>query len=210
MPKRVSVQATKADADHGRKGLVSNVIDDAKNKPATGKNTKLGSQPEIFAKSIRRLARHLGRSDTAVRKWMKREDWPFPRTPPWDIKQVQAWAEINLRPDPGKAYQQKLASLRNGSGAYGEIGALTRAKIQVTLERAMWIRQRRLVEAGKLIDAEEAQRYRLRQIQAAKSLLVTLPRSVANALVGQDRNAIEQILNKRIEELLDEFADSTR
>lgn len=115
-----------------------------------------------------------------------------------------------MRPDPGKAYQQKLASLRNGSGAYGEIGALTRAKIQVTLERAMWIRQRRLVEAGKLIDAEEAQRYRLRQIQAAKSLLVTLPRSVANALVGQDRNAIEQILNKRIEELLDEFADSTR
>lgn len=167
-----------------------------------------GAQPQIFAKSIRHLARQLNKSDAAVRKWLAREDWPFPRKPPWDVRQVEAWAEINLKPNPAAAYQRKITDVRNGSGEYGEVGALTRAKIQVTLERAMWIRQRRLTEAKKLIDAGQVQRQWLEHIQAVKSQLMVLPRSIANELVGSKREEIEQILTQRIVELLNDFASS--
>lgn len=46
-------------------------------------------------KSLRKLADLVGRSDTAVRAWVKRDDWPFSRIAPWPDDQLDAirdWA----------------------------------------------------------------------------------------------------------------------
>lgn len=156
-----------------------------------------------LAKSIRKLAKMVGRSDTAIRKWLKRPDWPFADRPPWDAKKVKAWAEINLKPDPAGIYQRKVASAQAGTGEYAEIGALTRAKIQVTLERALYIRQRRLFEGKKLLDAGEVQRQWLAHIQSVKSQLTALPRSIALELLNRsNRDEIEQLLQSRLTEIL--------
>lgn len=191
------------EAIRGTKESRSLQKDAAEDKKEKQKNEKSGG----FAKSIRGLAKALGKSDTAVRKWMMREDWPFALNPPWDVGQVRAWAEINLHPDPAKVYRQKINYAKEGTGEYGEIGALTRAKIQVTLERAMYIRQERLFKAGKLIDAGEVRRQWLAHIQAVKGQMIALPRSVSGELVGISQDRIEEVLTNRITEMLNDLAE---
>ena len=53
------------------------------------------------ARSIRELARRVGRSLTAVRRWVKDDRWPFPRRGPWDVEAVRRWAKRTLMPEPG-------------------------------------------------------------------------------------------------------------
>ncbi len=53
--------------------------------------------------SVRQLAREVGRSRTAVTKWLKRRDFPASRTGPWSAAEVQAIREwmATLQPDRG-------------------------------------------------------------------------------------------------------------
>ncbi|HUX03136.1 MAG TPA: hypothetical protein VMY35_19415 [Phycisphaerae bacterium] len=159
-----------------------------------------------LARSIRALARQMARNESTVRKWKDRDDWPFSRTGPWDVQRVRAWAEIHLKPDPAAAYRKKARAAAAGTGEFAEMGALTKARVQATLERALWIRQRRLAEGGKLHDVGECERRRLRQIYEVKGALLALPRSVANALVGLDRAGIERMLDRQMTEILEGFA----
>jgi len=158
------------------------------------------------AKSIRALGRLVGRAESTVRKWLARDDWPFGRTPPWNVESVKAWSEIHLKGDPAAAYRKKVKAAQAGTGEFAAMGPLTKARMQAAIERALYIRQKRLMEAGKLIDAVEAQRARLRQIHAVKGVLIALPRSMANSLAGLDREAIEMLLQKRMNEIFEEFA----
>ncbi len=160
----------------------------------------------IMATSIRSLGRYVGRAESTVRKWIARDDWPFPRQPPWDVEKVRAWMEIHLKPDPAVAYRKKAHAAEAGTGEFASIGPLTKARIQVTIERALRIRQRRLTEADKLHDTEECRRRRLRQIHLVKARLFELPRSMANSLAGQSAEKIEQLLDQQVIDILEEFA----
>lgn len=54
------------------------------------------------ATSIRQLGKAVGRSDTTIRKWLKRRDFPVQREAPWsedDVKELKVWAEVSLSPN---------------------------------------------------------------------------------------------------------------
>lgn len=160
----------------------------------------------IQAKSIRDMARQTGRAESTVRKWISRDDWRFSLQPPWDIGRVKAWMEIFLSPDPAAAYRKKAAAAEAGTGEFTTLGPLGKAKLQYTIERALSVRQRRLVDAGELHNVKECQQRRLRQIHEVKGRLLELPRSMGNILVGQDAEAIERLLGERVRAMLDDFA----
>ena len=159
-----------------------------------------------LAKSIRSLAAYCDKSPSAVRKWIAADDWMFSQQPPWDVQKVQAWYEIHRRGDAGAAWRQKADAVERGVGEFRNIGPLTKARIQATIERALYVRQKRLTEAGKLHDVEACEGRRLRQIHAVKSALLALPRNVAQSLVGLERDAIEERLLARVEAVLEELA----
>lgn len=166
----------------------------------------MGVLPPMHAKSIRRLAAGVGRAESTVRKWLEREDWPFGLAPPWRIDQVKAWAEIHLRPDPTIAYRKKAAAVEAGTGEFAGMGPLNKARLQAIIERALLLRHRRLVEEGKVHDAETCQQRRQRQIHDVKSALLGLPRSVAPLVAGRDAEDVERILSDRINNICEEFA----
>jgi hypothetical protein len=151
----------------------------------------------------------MGRNESSVRKWVDRSDWPFsrdPRTKPWDVEKVKAWAEIQLKPDPAAAYRKKIKALEAGTGECAGLNILLKARTQATIERALLLRQRRLAEAGTLHDVQECTKRRLRQIHEVKAALMSLGRSLANSLVGQDADSAELILHTRCLQICEEFA----
>ena len=177
---------------------------------AGGKARKTRSRTRpAQAKSIRSLGRQVGRAESTVRKWIGREDWPFGLAPPWDVGRVRAWAEIHLKADPAAAYRKKAKAAEAGTGEFAAMGPLTKARLQATIERALLLRQRRLVEAGKLHDTEKCQHRRLRQIHEVKGRLLELPRAVSNTLVGQDAESIERVLSEQVRMILEGFASGS-
>lgn len=159
------------------------------------------------AGSIRELAEKVGRDRTTVEEWLKKEDWPFSTKGPWKLKDVKIWMNAYLDKDATEAYEQRLKDLRDDPGGESGVSSLTRARVEGTIERTLFTRQRRLEEKGKLISSEEAQAIRLRQIHAVKSALLSLPRSIANAIVGKSKNEVEEIILERIESLIRSFAE---
>ena len=167
-----------------------------------GSNKKLKYGPGI-AGTQGELAEALGVDRKSIRKWIKMEAWDLPETPPFKIKKVKEWVENNLDPHLSKTNREMNRELAKGD--YSK-SPLTVARVEGTVERTLLIRQRRLLEEGKLIFAEEAQRLRLRQIYEVKSVLLSLPRSIANALVGKSRDKIEETMTERLKEIIATFA----
>lgn len=164
-----------------------------------------GKDPKL-ADTIRSLAKQLRRGESTVRKWISRDDWPFRRTPPWNIEKVKVWSEINLKPDPAAEYRKRAKAADEGKAEFVDASPLTRAKIQATLERALLIRQRRMIESGKLHEVEACEKRRVRQIHETKSRLLSFPRAVAQRLVGLDSENIEAVLQAEIELIISEFS----
>jgi hypothetical protein len=162
----------------------------------------------VLARTIRSLGRRCGFAESTVRKWIASEDWPFSLRPPWDVARVKAWHEIQRHPDPAAAYRKRAAAAEAGTGEFAGMGPLTKAKLQATIERALLVRQRRMIEAGKMHDTEQCEQRRLRQIHEVRAALLGLGRSVANSLVGQPREAIERVIHDRCLQICEEFADA--
>lgn len=163
----------------------------------------------IKAKTQRSLARQLGRSEGAVRKWIARDDWPFRPIGPWDVERVRAWMEIQLKPDAAAAYHKKSAAAESGTGEFAGIGPLTKARIQATIERALLVRQRRLIEAGEFHNIKECLVRRSAQIKELRDRLLEIPRTVMPKLAPQSSqatDAIERILTETIRSIINAFA----
>lgn len=175
--------------------------------PADGSNAAANGRGIVAARSIRSLAKYCGKAESTVRKWLRHEAWVFGRRPPWDVAKVRAWADIHLKADPAKEYHDQLADAESGKGDFESLGLLTRVRAQAVIERTLLIRQKRLLDAGKLHDVDECRQRRLRQIHAVKGALLAMPRSVASSLVGLSRDQVERTLSQRIEEILAEFAN---
>jgi hypothetical protein len=160
----------------------------------------------IQAKSIRSLARQVGRAESTVRKWISRDDWLFALTPPWGIEKIKAWMEIHLNPDPVAAYRKRARAAEAGTQEFSRLGPLGKARLQAAIETALLRRQRRLKEAGDFHDAKECQQRRLAQVYAVKHALLRLPRSLAAELVGKTRGDIEQLLRQHVMAICTSFA----
>lgn len=164
-------------------------------------STKILWGPGI-AGSQKELATACGVDEKSVRKWMEREEWTFGRKAPFKIKAVKEWRDAHIDPEMRKS-QEELKELKKSQ--YSK-SPLTKARVEGTKERTLLIRQQRLKDAGELISAEDAQRVRLRQIYEVKGAFLSLPRSIANSLVGKSKEKIEDIMKSRIEEIIKGFA----
>jgi len=163
--------------------------------------TKILWGPGI-AGSQRELAEACGVDHKAVRKWMDKDEWTFGRKAPFKIKAVKEWRDKYT----DKELREFQETLKEDKKNQYTRSPLTKARVEGTKERTLLIRQQRLKDAGKLISAEDAQRVRLRQIYEVKGAFLSLPRSIANSLVGKPREKIEDIMKNRIEEIIKGFA----
>jgi hypothetical protein len=110
-------------------------------------------------KSTRELAVAMGRSQPAVLKWLRHEDWTFGRGP-WSPKQVQAireWAATTLAPNPAA-----------GSELRGSGDTPTNQLKRVKAAREMFFLKR---DQKELHRVDECQARRVRQIHAIKNRL---------------------------------------
>lgn len=152
-----------------------------------------------MANSIRSLAKHVGRAESTVRKWLQSDDWPpsFGLEPPWQVAKVRAWMEIYPKADPSAAYRKKIRSIEAGNGV-GGLSPLNKARLQNYIERALWIRQQREKDAGKLHRTDECIKLYAGMVHKAKASALIVGRSMRNALLGQDAETIERLLNERM------------
>ena len=141
-----------------------------------------------------------------MRKWLRSADWPatFGLEPPWNVEQVKAWMEIFPKRDPAAAYRNKMRAIEAGN-ALGGMAPLNKAKLQNYIERALWIRQQREKDAGTLHKTDECLALHAAMVYRAKGGLLDLGRSLRNALVGQDADGIERIINERVATILQEM-----
>jgi hypothetical protein len=168
------------------------------------------------ASSQRDLARKLGVASITVSRWTRRPDWPF-GAPPWNVKEIQAWRELNLAPDPAapamaerraEAQADPLSTPVGGDALHAH-DAKKRPmtwKERNDMERALFRHVQRMEKLNKLHDVDACRRNRLQQIHTVKARLLIIPRSLAPELVGLDRRAIEKRLDAAILSALSEFA----
>ena len=155
-----------------------------------------------IAGSIKALAECLEVDETAVRKWMAKDEWSFGPKGPFKVKRVKIWRDKYIDPDLSKIQED----LKKDAKSQYSKSPLTKARVEGTRERTLLIRQQRLAAEGKLISVEEAQRIRLRQIRAVKSVLLSLSRSLPSVLIGKTKDRMEELIKERVEGIIRAFA----
>jgi len=162
------------------------------------------------AVNITELAAALGRTESAIRKWLKRGDWPFGLAPPWPLDAIREWAE-GLAPDPSA---ESRAERRTGRPPDPEVAAQIRAERQAKLrllkERGLKMALERRKAEGELVNAQERLEQELRALHALKAGLLELSRSLSARICEvtgyRDRHPVEVLIDRRVRELLDAFA----
>jgi hypothetical protein len=155
----------------------------------------------LSAGGVRELASLIGRSPGTVSRWLRRLDWPFARTPPWNAAKVLAWANVMLAPNPAAQAQPVDSTGEDAATARLE----RQARAQVYAARAMLARQTYENRSAKLHDAEACRQRRQRQKEAIQNALQEIVH-LAPALVGQPKEEIERRLTECTNGILDRFA----
>ena len=165
------------------------------------------------AGTITELAAITGRTEQTVRNWLKRGDWPLSVDPPWDVADVRAWM-ATLAPNPSEGMQQgqKGQTGRRPSPELASDAAKERkAKLRLMTERTRKLELDRKIREGALIDAAERLRQELRLVHGLKAGLLEMTHTLGAELCElsgyQDRHAFEAVIDRRIRQLLNTFAD---
>jgi hypothetical protein len=146
------------------------------------------------------LARAIGRSRSAIRKWIADPRWLWPRVPPWlrsDVPAMQAWATANLQEDRAA-----------GHGKTGEsvVPSEASARSVLTAEKAALARLERMEQEGRLHDVDACRSRRVRQVHMTKNALYSMCRDAAPGLVGLGKDEIEAELRKCVDRICSEFS----
>ncbi|MBI5863719.1 MAG: hypothetical protein HZB38_04275 [Planctomycetes bacterium] len=157
--------------------------------------------------SGRKLATAIGVSESTVREYLARADWPFARRPPWaaaDVARIRSSAQATLSPNP--------ATLHETHGHDGGMEALRRnplsaAKLRLTLTRAEMLNLQRAILAAEMVPRREVEDALVRRVHAARSAFQALPRQLAGRLVGRNENEIEHALDDAIRAVLLEISE---
>lgn len=147
-----------------------------------------------MAGSQRELAERLGRGGSTVRHWLDHPAWPFPRTPPYNVAAIEAWAALTFG-RPG--VEDPLHDLGQ---------AKRRADLALTLERRAKLKLERETREGTLHDAAACLERRLTQLARFRSALSRLPRMIRRRLTGQTEAVIERRLAEALDQVLRELA----
>lgn len=133
------------------------------------------------------LAKAFKVSVRSIQHWVRDG---MPKTPEgmYDITEVQAWR-----------------LLKNNQGAGSDTDKEkwdTKFRQMKALLAEMEYKKR----LGELVTKEEVEEGRVQRILAVKKALLSLPRRVAPQVVGLDVRAAQNVLEKRINEIIDHFA----
>jgi len=118
-----------------------------------------------------------------------------------------AFRDIALRRDPAEEYRRQAAAAAEGRGEFASMSLQNRARTQVLIERALTLRQRREIEARRMVRREEVEEMVLREIHLAKNVLLSWPASCRDQLAYQPPETVEQILVEQVNDLLKQLAD---
>jgi hypothetical protein len=156
--------------------------------------------------SGRKLAKQLKVSESTVREYLARDDWPFSRRPPWadgDVPKMRSWGRTTLSPNP--------ATLDAVDGRGDGLDALRRnplsaAKLKRTLTRAEMLTLQKAILAAEMVPRRDVETALVRRVHAVKSAFQALPRQMAGQLVGCSENQIETALDDAIRAVLLELS----
>jgi phage terminase Nu1 subunit (DNA packaging protein) len=133
----------------------------------------------------REVAEAFGVAEGTITTWRNRGA-PPPVDGVWDLVAVAKWREEQSRP----------ASVEDESSKQ----RLERAKAEMA---EIELAQRR----GELISRAEVDNHNLQRIVSLRNALLALPRQLAPKLEGLDVRAMMGVIQSRVEQLLDDFAD---
>jgi len=163
-----------------------------------------------IATSKRALARAVGRDPSTVAEWMKDKRWPFPIVPPWDVDEVRhVWMQNTQRRSkadtaPRKTSKNRTPAKKSIRPQEAEDGdPLYLARVRKEEASAIKIERANAVFAHEFIRIEDARAEIAGLIAMVRSVLLTEPRAVADALDAMGlladgaRQAIEQELERR-------------
>lgn len=151
--------------------------------------------------SVRGLADVLGKSPQALRKWMKKEDWPFKLKGPWvdeDIENIRQWARGNLK-DP-----ITQVSPANLTGVDPKRDRLTDARRKKVQREAAILGLRLKEQRGDVHDIAEC---RQKQVELINNTKFNLTRQCPFQIVRSVRDK-ERAVGRPLSDL--EFADIAR
>jgi hypothetical protein len=158
----------------------------------------------LHAPSQRKLAELVGVSQPTLNGWLRDDRWPFPRQGPWSttiVPEIKKWARSTLR-EPNTAGSTRSAEEPD----VRSLGPERQAKLKLTLERAKMVQLERSILEGKYVSKEEVERGWAARVTAVKTDMLAVPRNIAASLVGLDAAAIEQALERALNQLCEDFA----
>lgn len=176
---------------------------------------------EAVANSVAALARGLGVSREAVTRYLKRPDWKFAATGPWNVEQVRAWRDATLSPahhDGGKRRKRPAQPPKDtvagvSAGLDAELAKLDvekRARVNLLVERRLAIELDREIRSGRYMRREDVERGRVARIHAVRARLQALPRQAASDLVGLDETEISRVLTEHCDAICREFSEAAK
>ena len=159
-------------------------------------------------RALRSLAKGIGRQVSNAHRIVHREDWPFGTRPNkrWTVENVLPWVAANVRSNKADPDNEQ-ATLPFATGPLSQKG---QAELRLLRERTAKVRMDRHIKAGLYMDRETVEAERLARIQAVKSALLALPRSVAQRadwLPSKSLSRLNTLLEKLVNDLLERFAD---
>jgi len=154
--------------------------------------------------SGRQLAKSLGKSQSAVRKWFAHDAWPFGRSGPWDIAAVKSWAAKHIGANPA-AEPETTKPPEGSTRPPAEISEERRAKLDLIRERRRKLKHENGVNAGLYLLKSDVEIGRLERVEAVKSALLSLPK-LATQLVGMTELEIATVLEAETIKILNDFS----
>ena len=136
---------------------------------------------------MRALARAVGRTQQAVRKWSLRDDWPFGRAGPYDPVAVEKWHQKTLgkrdrhghRVDDAGDDAVQPAVAGDGTRL---LGALSAARVDLVRARTKKLVMENEIREGLWVERRIVWEENAAALALLRSMLLTDARSIADAL----------------------------
>ncbi|MFA5324335.1 MAG: hypothetical protein WC373_16790 [Smithella sp.] len=142
--------------------------------------------------SQEKVAKAFNVSDRTVRHWVK-DGMPLANNGQYDLTEIQAWRFVKKHPEK-----------KDGKGSSEKWEARFR---EMKAKLAELEYQKKL---GALIPREDVEKQSVQRIIAVKRAFLGLPRAMAPQLVGLEAREVEGVLAKRINEIINDFAQGKK
>jgi hypothetical protein len=152
---------------------------------------KAAGQKAII-RTVRELARVLGREHSTILRWRESTTWPVSVEPPWstaDLATIRRWSDKRFKARHGLPDERA-------------------ARLRVLHERAEMVKLQRQILAGRYHLVEDCEATSLAKIYEAKGRLLNLRHSLVDGLRGKSEPEWPTIIAAAVNGCLNAFADN--